>query len=166
MHHFYYRWPLTCPIIFRWRVFKHSGLNPFTFLALSFLSCLWTASNRILYQPPSYAYFYDLWNGVDSNHHLRIFSPMHWPTLPPFHIKLIFCDCAGARTQDPRLKRAVLYQLSYAVIIMFYADELHLIRTSTLLKASVTFHLSRLATDSSCLTKCQPISSDWILRDW
>jgi hypothetical protein len=45
---------------------------------------------------------------------------------------------------------------------MFYADELHLIRTSTLLKASVTFHLSRLATDSSCLTKCQPISSDWI----
>ena len=26
------------------------------------------------------------------------------------------CDCDGARTHDPRLKRAVLYQLSYAVM--------------------------------------------------
>ena len=28
-----------------------------------------------------------------------------------------FCDRAGARTQDPLLKREMLYQLSYQVII-------------------------------------------------
>ena len=26
------------------------------------------------------------------------------------------CDPAGARTQDPRLKRALLYQLSYGIV--------------------------------------------------
>ena len=31
-------------------------------------------------------------------------------------LKRVYCDCDGARTHDPRLKRAVLYQLSYAVI--------------------------------------------------
>ena len=29
---------------------------------------------------------------------------------------LNFCDLAGARTQDPLLKREMLYQLSYQVI--------------------------------------------------
>ena len=32
---------------------------------------------------------------------------------------LLFCDNAGIRTQDPRLKRAMLYQLSYIVLRFF-----------------------------------------------
>ena len=30
-----------------------------------------------------------------------------------------FCDPAGIRTQDPRLKRALLYQLSYGIAFFF-----------------------------------------------
>ncbi len=32
--------------------------------------------------------------------------------------KAFFCDLAGARTQDPLLKREMLYQLSYQVMML------------------------------------------------
>lgn len=37
-----------------------------------------------------------------------------------------FCDPAGARTQDPMLKRHMLYQLSYGIIFEFEGAKLGL----------------------------------------
>ena len=54
----------------------------------------------------------------------RSYSPSHLAALESpqkafcFFIKA-FCDRAGARTQDPLLKREMLYQLSYPVIFAF-----------------------------------------------
>ena len=48
----------------------------------------------------------------------------HLSISPKFQIKSfskekLFCDRAGARTQDPLLKREMLYQLSYQVLLFF-----------------------------------------------
>ncbi len=32
----------------------------------------------------------------------------------------VTCDPAGTRTRDPSLKRALLYQLSYWIIVLFF----------------------------------------------
>ena len=34
-------------------------------------------------------------------------------------------DPAGARTQDPRLKRALLYQLSYGIVLLKAGANIH-----------------------------------------
>lgn len=36
-----------------------------------------------------------------------------------FYVLRLFCDPAGTRTQDPSLKRAMLYQLSYRVNLIW-----------------------------------------------
>ena len=41
---------------------------------------------------------------------------------PHFSVKLS-CDPAGIRTQDPRLKRALLYQLSYGISLYPFPDS-------------------------------------------
>ncbi len=38
-----------------------------------------------------------------------------------------FCDNAGIRTQDPRLKRAMLYRLSYIVLRFFEGAKVKVI---------------------------------------
>jgi hypothetical protein len=55
-----------------------------------------------------------------------------------------FCDLAGIRTQDPILKRDVLYQLSYQVgLKMIKKSDLAGIRTQDpILKRDVLYQLS------------------------
>ena len=38
-------------------------------------------------------------------------------------LRRLFCDLAGARTQDPLLKREMLYQLSYQVKILMCLEQ-------------------------------------------
>ena len=55
---------------------------------------------------------------------------------PPVSERLFICDPAGARTQDPMLKRHMLYLLSYGIISEFEGAKLlfFLINANTFLK--------------------------------
>ncbi len=60
------------------------------------------------------------WLGLPSSWLRTGFSPQFYTIKNPDHKcqgSMSPCDLAGARTQDPLLKREMLYQLSYQVII-------------------------------------------------
>ena len=61
-----------------------------------------------------------LWGRMESNHHLRIFSPPHWPPLPLPHI---FCVSSGIRTHDPLIKSQVHLPAELRIHFLFAGPE-------------------------------------------